>query len=105
VKCVVEELEVAGTASPRVERVRNNDAVTELVSEAGGEVSGADLGEAVVADRAGQPVMTCSVRNFRHLVADAKALWRTAIGAAARRCVPLVNTWRSSGPQYVQAGR
>ena len=39
--------------APRADRGRNFDAVTELVAERVGQVSGADVGEADVADRAG----------------------------------------------------
>jgi hypothetical protein len=52
VKCVVETLEAGAAASPRVERVRNFDAVTEW-SASGWLSQSGDLGEAVVADRAG----------------------------------------------------
>jgi hypothetical protein len=59
VKRVVERSEAGGPPPPRVERVHNYDPVSELVAEPGGQVSGADVGEAVVADRAG-----CRLRRF-----------------------------------------
>ena len=74
VKRVVERFEAGGSA-PRVERVRNYNAVTALVSErvakSAGRISAKRL--LLIARAAGYDG---SARNFRRLVAEAKTLWR-----------------------------
>ena len=75
VKRVVEKFESGDAAPPRAERVRNYDAVTELVAErvekSQGRISAKRL--LPIARAAGYEG---SARNFRRLVAEAKMLWR-----------------------------
>ena len=75
VKRVVEKFEAGDSAPPRVERVRNYDAVTELVAERVDKSQGRMSAKRMlpIARAAGYDG---SARNFRRLVAQAKALWR-----------------------------
>jgi hypothetical protein len=73
---LVEKFEAGGRPAPRVERVRNYDAVSELVTErvakSAGRISAKRL--LPIARAAGYDG---SARNFRRLVAEAKVLWRS----------------------------
>jgi transposase len=75
VKRVVERAEAGGVVPERVERVRNYDAVAEVVAErvakSAGRISAKRL--LPIARAAGYDG---SARNFRRLVAAAKVLWR-----------------------------
>jgi transposase len=75
VKRVVEKFEGGGLPPPRVERVRNYDAVAELVAERVAKSQGRISAKRIlpIARAAGYDG---SARNFRRLVAQAKALWR-----------------------------
>ena len=75
VKRIIEQHQAGGAVSGRVPRVRNYDAVADLVAERVKDTSGRIsakrlLPAARAAGYAG------SARNFRRLVADAKARWR-----------------------------
>ena len=79
VKRIVEKFEAdqAGDVAPaRAERVHNYDAVTELVAERVEKSAGRMSAKRMlpIAKAAGYEG---SARNFRRLVAQAKALWRT----------------------------
>jgi transposase len=93
VKRVVEKFEGGGLPPPRVERVRNYDAVAELVAERVAKSQGRISAKRIlpIARAAGYDG---SARNFRRLVAQAKALWRNERHrAAARACGHRVNIW------------
>ena len=93
VKRVVEKFEAGETAPPRAERARNYDAVAELVAERVAKSAGRMSAKRMlpIARAAGYEG---SERNFRRLVAESKALWRSEIiGDAARRCGRRVSIW------------
>ena len=75
VKRVVERFEAGGPPPPRVERVHNYDPVSELVAERVAKSAGRMSAKRLlpIARAAGYEG---SARNFRRLVAEAKALWR-----------------------------
>ena len=75
VKRVVERFEAGGSPPRRVERVRNYDAVAELVTERVAKSQGRMSAKRLlpIARAAGYDG---SARNFRRLVAEAKVLWR-----------------------------
>ena len=74
VKRVVEKFAAGDPPPPRVERAHNYDAVavTERVAKSAGRISAKRL--LPIARAAGYDG---SARNFRRVVAEAKALWRT----------------------------
>ena len=76
VKRVVERTQAGGTRPGRARRSRNYDCVTELVADRVGKSGGRISAERLlpVAWAAGYQG---SARNFRRLVAEQKALWRT----------------------------
>jgi len=75
VKRVVEKFEASGPPLPRVERVRNYDAVAELVADRVAKSQGRMSAKRLlpIARAAGYDG---SARNFRRLVAQEKVLWR-----------------------------
>jgi hypothetical protein len=86
VKRVVERAEAGGERPQRAARARNFDPVRELVAErvakSAGRISGKRLLPLAVA--AGYEG---SARNFRRLVAEQKALWRTDHHRGRRQAV------------------
>jgi hypothetical protein len=104
VKRVVEKFEGGGAPPPRVERAHNYDAVTDLVAErvakSAGRVSAKRL--LPIARAAGYDG---SARNFRRVVAEAKALWRSEHHRGRRPAVwspgeYLVIDWAQAAPLH-----
>ena len=102
VKRVVEKFEAGGVAPPRVARVRNYDAVGELVAERVAKSAGRMSAKRLlpIARAAGY---AGSARNFRRLVADAKTLWRSENHRGRRPAVwspgeYLVIDWAEAAP-------
>ena len=93
VKRVVEKFEAGDAPSPRAERVHNYDAVTELVAERVEKSQGRMSAKRMlpIARAAGYEG---SARNFRRLVAEAKALWRSENHRGRRpACGRRVSIW------------
>jgi transposase len=102
VKKVVEKFEAGDDSPPRVERARNYDAVTELVAERVAKSQGRMSAKRMlpIARAAGYQG---SARNFRRLVAEAKALWRNEHHRGRRPAVwspgeYLVIDWAQAAP-------
>ena len=102
VKRVVERFESGEGASPRAERARNYDAVTELVAERVEKSKGRMSAKRMlpIARAAGYDG---SARNFRRLVAKAKVLWRNEHHRGRRPAVwspgeYLVIDWAEAAP-------
>jgi transposase len=102
VKRVVEKFEAGETAPPRAERARNYDAVAELVAERVAKSAGRMSAKRMlpIARAAGYEG---SERNFRRLVAESKALWRSENHRGRRPAVwspgeYLVIDWAQAAP-------
>jgi transposase len=102
VKKVLEKFEAGDTAPPRAERTHNYDAVTELVAERVAKSQGRMSAKRMlpIARAAGYDG---SARNFRRLVAEAKALWRNEHHRGRRPAVwspgdYLVIDWAQAAP-------
>ena len=108
-KTVRRVVEAHEAAAGRPGRARTGAITTRtsrgLVAERVGEEPGPDLGEAAAAGRAGGRVCG-SARNFRRLVAEAKAQWRPGHHRGRRPAVwtpgdTLVIDWGSQGGLHV----
>jgi transposase len=102
VKRVVRRFEGGDTAPPRAERVRNYDAVIDLVTERVAKSAGRMSAKRMlpIARAAGYQG---SARNFRRLVAEAKTLWRNEHHRGRRPAVwspgeYLVIDWAQAAP-------
>ena len=102
VKRVVEKFEAGDAPSSRTERVRNYDAVTELVAARVEKSQGRMSAKRMlpIARAAGY---AGSARNFRRLVAEAKAVWRSENHRGRRPSVwspgeYLVIDWAEAAP-------
>ena len=102
VKRVVEKFEAGETAPPRAERARNYDAVAELVAQRVAKSAGRMSAKRMlpIARAAGYEG---SERNFRRLVAESKALWRSENHRGRRPAVwspgeYLVIDWAEAAP-------
>jgi transposase len=102
VKRVVKKFESGDSATPRAERARNYDAVTELVAERVEKSQGRMSAKRMlpIARAAGYEG---SPRNFRRLVAHAKVLWRKEHHRGRRPAVwspgeYLVIDWAQAAP-------
>ncbi|MDT5130787.1 MAG: hypothetical protein QOE41_98 [Mycobacterium sp.] len=102
VKRVVEKFEASDAPPPRVERTHNYDVVTELVAERVYKSQGRMSAKRMlpIARAAGYDG---SARNFRRLVAEAKALWRSENHRGRRPAVwsageYLVIDWAQAAP-------
>jgi len=99
---VVNKFEAGDAATPRGQRARNFDAVTELVAERVAKSQGRMSAKRMlpIARAAGYDG---SARNFRRLVAEAKALWRSEHHRGRRPAVwspgeYLVIDWAQAAP-------
>ena len=102
VRRVVEKFDAGDASPPRVERTHNYDAVAELVAERVAKSQGRISAKRLlpIARAAGYQG---SDRNFRRLVADAKALWRSENHRGRRPAVwspgeYLVIDWAQAAP-------